>query len=148
MFQDVPQRDLQVFWPWQTFHHLSIHFDLGAIFHIIFHCTHHPFFLWAPTDYRLFLVFSPPSFLCRCRRILSPWCSCVFVPSRPLGQQEIAQTIRAESLKNLAPSFVSCFVHDSPEIHINIFWTFTGPPILQLPLSRCNFLPSTVSFVQ
>ena len=77
--------------------------------------------LSTPTDYQLCLVFSPPSITCRCRRILSPWCSFVLVPSRPLSHQE-TQVIRAESLKNLAPFFVSCFFQDSPEIHINIFW--------------------------
>ena len=119
VLQDVPLRDILAFWSQQTFHHLNIHYDLGAIFQIIFHCIHHPFSSWAPSDYRVFLVFSPPSITCRCRRILSPWRSFVFA-SRPLGHHE-AQAIRAESLKNLRP-LVSCFFQDSSQIHINIFW--------------------------
>ena len=78
----------QSFWPQQSFHHFNIHHDLGATFQIIFHCIHHPFFNLAPTDYQVFLDFSPPSITCRCRRLLSPWSSFVFVPSRPLSHQE------------------------------------------------------------
>ena len=77
-------KDLKVLWPSQTFHQLNFYYDLGAIFQIIFHCIYHPFFNWAPADYRLFLGLSqgclPPSIACRGRRILSPWCSFVFVP--------------------------------------------------------------------
>ena len=120
--QDVPQGDLKVLWPQQTFHHFNIHCDLGAAFLLIFHCIHHPFFNCAPTDCQLFLDFSPPSITCRCRRILSPWRSFVCVPSRPFGHKE-THVIRTEGFENLAPSLVSCFFQDSPEIHINIFWS-------------------------
>ena len=98
--------------------------DLSALFEIIFHCVYHFFFILAPTDYHLLLRLSqaclPPSISCRGRRILSLWCS--FVPPGPLRHQE-AHVVRAESLKHVSPSFVSCFFQDSPEIHINIFWS-------------------------
>ena len=88
VLQDVPQGDLKVLWPWQTFHQINFHYDLGALFQIIFHCVYHFFFILAPTDCHLFLRLSqaclPPSISCRGRRILSPWCSFVFVPSGPL----------------------------------------------------------------
>ena len=97
----------------------AVPISTGRRFQIIFHCIHHLFFILAPTDYHLFLRLSqaclPPSISCRGRRILSPWCSFVFVPSRPLGHQKIAQTIQAEKSQKFAPSFVSCFFQDSPE---------------------------------
>ena len=78
-----PQSD-SAFLMWQTFHQLNFYYDLGSIFQIIFHCVYHPLFFLAPTDYHLFLRLSqaclPPAICCRCRRILSPWCSCVFCP--------------------------------------------------------------------
>ena len=63
-----------------------------------------------------FFIGLPPTIGCSWSSRHHPWCSFVFVPSRPLGHQ-------AESLQNLATSFVSCFFQDSPEIHVNIFWT-------------------------
>ena len=116
---------LKVFWPQQSLNQINIHFHLGATFQSNLPPHLSPFFLLGsnPPSAVPGLLVTIPSFTCRDRRILSPWCSFVFVPSRPLGHQEIAQTIRAESLKNIAPSFGSCFFHDSPEIHSNIFWT-------------------------
>ena len=94
---------------------IYIHYDLGAPFQIIFHCVHHLFFNWAPTDYQLFLDFSPPSITCRCRRILSPWRYFVFVPLKS-SELKVSKILRP--LSSLASSF-----QDSPEIHINIFWS-------------------------
>ena len=101
------------------------------------------FFILAPTDYQLFLRLSqaclPPSIACRGRRVLSPWRSFVFVPSRPLSHQE-THVIRAEGFENLASSYVSCFFQDSPEIHINIFFSQQSFQFFNPSPSHCNVL--------
>ena len=78
----------------------------------IFHCVYHPFF-----------ILGLPSISCRGRRILSPWCSFVFVLSGPIRHQE-AHVVRAEGFEDPAPLLVSCLFQDTPEIHI--LWAQQG----------------------
>ena len=80
VIQDVPQGDLKALWPQQSFHHINIHHELGRKFPNILPKNLSPFFRLGSN--RL----SAPSLADAADS--SPWCSFVFVPSRPLSHQE------------------------------------------------------------
>ena len=123
VLHDVPQGGLKIFWPWQSSHHINVHSDLGSTFQVIFHCIQLPFL---STWFQFAFSCSWTSRRHPSLADAGEYClhgALLYLSNLDHSTTKNLHVVRTENFENFAPSLDSCFFQDSPEIHINIFWS-------------------------